>query len=169
MTSATTTSSRTRWGPRIVLAAFVWLFACSIAYLWQLEPQPGLLALVVLSVLALVWGFLDISESVEPLRWEQYVDEPVARRGEDPRLSLLTRIISGHLDSRVVMNHQLHRRLSAVADERLMAHHGLSREADPRRAAEVLGAELSGYLEGPRNRRLTIAQIDRLMTRIEAL
>ncbi len=157
------------WRKRVALAVVVWLVACSGAFLWGLEPQPGLLALVVMAGFCVLWLYLDVSARTEPVRWDGRVEEPVTGRGQDPRLSLLSRVVSGHLDSRGAINHQMYHRLAAVTDERLMARHGITREADPGRAADLLGPDLTAYLDGPRDRRLTTTQIDHLLRRVERL
>jgi hypothetical protein len=64
---------------------------------------------------------------------------------------------------------QLHRYLSDITERRLVATHGISRVADPGKAAELLGPELAGFLDHPRARRMSLQEIDRLLTRIEAL
>ncbi|HET6624744.1 MAG TPA: hypothetical protein VFG63_00005, partial [Nocardioidaceae bacterium] len=86
----------------------------------------------------------------------------------DARLSLLERVISQHLDSRDVTD-QLHRYLSEITERRLVTKHGLSRVADAGAATDLLGPELAGFLDHPRAARLSLHQIDRLLTRIEAL
>jgi hypothetical protein len=160
--------SNRSWRNRIALAAILWLVACAGAWAWGMDPRPGLLALVIAAAGGMLWLFLDISEETEPVTWARPHDDPIRVAGEDPRLSLLKRVISGHLDAKDV-DDQLHRHLAAVVDERLLARHGITRSASPERAAKVLGPDLCGLLAGPPTRRLSSGQIDRLLTRIEAL
>lgn len=156
------------WRNRVALAALVWVLACAGAWVWGLEPKPGLLALVTAAAAGVVWLYLDVSGEAERATWDRVSDDPVRAPGEDPRLSLLRRVISGHLDAKDT-DDQLHRHLLAVADERLMAHHGITRSASPEHAAAVLGPDLNGFLHGPRTRRLNAAQIGQLLNRIEKL
>ena len=60
----------------------------------------------------------------------------------------------------------LQNRLAALADRRLMLHHGVRRD-DPR-AAALLGPELVRDLDGP-PRRLSLDEVESHLTRIEAL
>lgn len=161
-------ASNRSWRNRIALAAFLWLVACAGAWAWGLAPRPGLLALVIAAAGGVLWLYLDISGETEPVTWVRIADDPIRVPGEDPRLSLLMRVISGHLDAKDVGD-QLHRHLAAVTDERLLARHGITRSARPDRAATVLGPDLYGFLDGPRTRRLSPAQIDHLLKRIETL
>lgn len=152
---------------RVAVAAVCWLALVAVAGLLRMGPRPGMLAVVVAAVATVLWLFLDVSVRSEAPRWRLVTDEAVRPPGEDPRLALLRRVVGGHLDSRQVDDH-LHRQLAAAADRRLMARHGVTWQADPERAAALLGPELADYL-GDAHRRLTVSQIDRLLMRIEDL
>ena len=62
--------------------------------------------------------------------WAGHDDDPVRPLGEDPRLSRLARVVGQHLDAREVGD-TLQRHLVDLADQRLMARHGLSWRVDP--------------------------------------
>lgn len=160
-------STRRKWRTRIGITFGLWLVVCVVAFLLGNQPRPGLIALVVAAAAGTAWLYLDTSAESEPPRWHLVSDDPIRPRGEDSRLALFQRVIAGHLDSRDVTD-QLHRYVSAVADQRLVTKHGISRLADPERAAQVMGPELAGFLERPRSR-LSPSQIDQLLNRIEAL
>ena len=162
------TTSRRTWVTRLVGAFAVWLVICVVAFLLGNQPSPGLIALVMAAGAGTFWLYLDTSAQSEPPRWQLTSDEPVRPRGEDPRLALLHRVVSQHLVSRDPTD-QLHRYVGEVIDRHLVAEHGFSRSTDPERAARVLGPELSGLLEQTRSRRLSLSQIDQLLSRIEML
>lgn len=160
-------TARRKWTLRIGTALGVWVVIVAATGLLGNDPQPGLLALVIACGAGLLWLYLDVSADAEPARWRLVDDDPIRPRGEDARLAMFHRVVAGHLDSRD-SNDQLHRYIAAIADQRLVARHGISRLADPDRAASVMGPELAGFLAHPRTR-LSLSQIDHLLDRIEAL
>jgi hypothetical protein len=157
-----------KWVSRLAAAFVLWVLVCVVAQLLGNQPRPGLIALVIGAAAGTLWLYLDTSAQSEPPRWGLSNDEPIRPRGSDPRLSMFERVVSQHLDSRDVTD-QLHRYLSEITDRRLVAEHGISRTADPGRAAAVLGPELAGFLAHPGRRRLSLQEIDRLLVRIEKL
>lgn len=161
------TTARRKWTLRIGTALGVWVVTVAATGLLGNDPQPGLIALVIACGAGLLWLYLDVSADAEPARWRLVDDDPIRPRGEDPRLAMFHRVVAGHLDSRDT-NDQLHRYIAAIADQRLVARHGISRLADPDRAATVMGPELTGFLAHPRAR-LSLSQINHLLDRIEAL
>jgi hypothetical protein len=162
------TPTRKKWTSRLAAAFGLWLVVCVVAQLLGNQPRPGLVALVIGAAAGTLWLYLDTSAESEPPRWGLVSDDPIRPRGSDARLSLFERVVSQHLDARDVTD-QLHRYLSDITERRLVATHGISRVADPGKAAELLGPELAGFLDHPRARRMSLQEIDRLLTRIEAL
>jgi hypothetical protein len=162
------TSERRLWTFRIGVAFGVWLVLTVGAYLLGNRPSPGLLALLVAVAAVTLWLFLDGS-APRAANWALTDTERLRPLGEDPRLAMLNRVVSQHLDAREVSD-QLHRHLTELADHRLVAHHGVSRLADPERADRLMGPALAEYARsGATQRRLTAAQIAVLIDRIEAL
>jgi hypothetical protein len=163
------TGARRLWTVRVGAAAALWAGVVLGAQVFGNRPDVPLLALVTAAGAAVLWLFLDASTVSETPSWELPDDAPVRQPGEDPRLALLTRVVAGHLDARDVGD-SLHRHLLHLADRRLVARHGITWEADPDRAASILGPELSALA---RQRapypRLDPPQIDVLLSRIEAL
>lgn len=157
-----------RWRFRIGLAVLVWLVACIGGRALGNDPQPGLIALVIAVSAGTAWLFQDASDQAEPTGWRLPDTDPSRVPGQDARLALLQRVISAHLVGRTVTD-QLQRHLAAVADQRLMAHHGISRLADPERAGAVMGPELFGFLDVAPPPRLDLVRINQLLNRIEAL
>lgn len=157
-----------KWTSRIALAFTLWLVVCVVAFLFGNEPRPGLIALVIGTAAGTLWLYLDTSASIAPARWALVSDEPIRPRGEDTRLDLFHRVVSQHLDARDATD-QLHRYLVQITDRRLVTRHGVSWVADRDRAATLLDPELADFLAARRTQRLSPAQIDRLLSRIEAL
>lgn len=160
----------TGWKGRVALTFCAWLVVAGIVGFFGGAAHPAVLALYVAVGAALVALFVDASAATRPARWPTPREEPVRVRGEDPRLDRLRRVVAQHLDSREVGD-ALHRHLAELADHRLMMRHGITRDADPERAARLLGPELTSVLavRAPPYPRLTTTQIDLLLRRIEDL
>ena len=158
-----------RWLGRFAITFGVWLAVALGAWLFGNQPQPGLLALIIFVGGALLWLFLDVSADAEVSRWPAMVEDPVRPPGEDARLERLHRIVVQHQTAHDVGD-ALHRTLAELADQRLVAHHGVSRLADPDRAAALLGPELTSVVtQRPPYPRLSTDRVDVLLQRIEAL
>jgi hypothetical protein len=157
------------WTKRLALTFVVWLAISAGVGLAGGAAHPLVLALYVAVVGVLVFLFLDVSAQTQPIKWPKPREEPVRERGEDPRLDQLRRVIAHHLDSREV-GEAWQRHLAELADHRLVARHGITREADPETASRLLGPEVWSVLAGrPPYPRLTTGQMDQLLTRIEAI
>jgi hypothetical protein len=157
------------WAARIGSAFALWAALVLVARVFGSDPDPLLLALTIAAGATVVWLFLDTSAETEPPLWNRYDADPVRPPGEDPRLALLTRVVGQHLDAREVGD-ALQRQLVELADQRLIARHGVSWRVDPERAAPLLGPELTALArQRPPLPRLSVQQIDVLLTRIEAL
>lgn len=157
------------WWGRGVTAVAVWGIVVAGAYALGDSPRPGLLAVVVGAATVAAWLVLDVSSDTESVRWLSHEQTPVRLPGEDQRLALLRRVVSQHLDGREVGD-GLFRHLVEIADQRLVIREGVSIRADPTRAAELVGPELAAVIAvRPPYPRLTLDQIDLIVTRIEAL
>jgi hypothetical protein len=161
--------ARRRWTARIGLAFALWAVVVVGAFVQGNRPDGLLLGLTVAAFATTLWLFLDAGGYSEAPRWDLADDDPVRPPGEDPRLALLTRVVAQHLDSRDVGD-VLHRHLCELADQRLMAAHGVSWRVDPDRAAPLLGPELVALArQHAPHPRMNLHQIDVLLSRIEAL
>lgn len=127
-------------------------------------PEPLRLALLVATSVGVLGLALDALSDPAPA-WDLEPERPSARDSGDPRLSLYVNLIEAHLAARSD-DTALRDRLRSLADQVLRQRHGVRRE-DPR-AADLLGPELTAVLTGP-VRRLSPADIDRCLTRIEEL
>lgn len=162
--------SRRHWVIRVALAVSVWLVVLGVATGFGMTFRPTLLALAIAAGAGVVWLFLDASAIAMPSYWEQESLDPVRTPGEDSRLSALSRHIAHNLDAKD-FSERLYDDLVAVADERLMARHGLSRIADPERAAAVFGPDLARFVSRPPGSRprLGLGEVDVVLNRIESL
>jgi hypothetical protein len=127
---------------------------------WHFWPLLLLVAFTT-AVLALV-NVGTVNESPD---WTVDSVQALGPAGQDSRLGMYARAISGHLDARVA-DHTLRDRLADLADRRLRQRHGLAL-ADPA-ALRLLGEEAFGVLTGP-PRRLSRDEIQRCVRRIEEL
>lgn len=158
-----------RWRRRAGIAALVWLVVAVSASLVGDRPDFGLLALTVLATVAVAALFADGLAEPDAPDWQLVDETPVRAPGSDSRHDTLTRALDGHLHAREV-DGALHDHVMAVVDQVLLVRHGVTREADPERAAALMGPELVRFAStGPPYPRLSIPRIDVLIDRIEAL
>ena len=157
------------WASRIGTAAAIWAVVVLIARTKGNQPDVPLLALTTAAFATTLWLYLDVSTRSEVPLWDRTDADPVRPPGEDARLALLARVIGQHLDAREVGD-VLQRHLLDLADHRLMTSHGVSWRVDPDQAGPLLGPELVALArQSAPYPRMTLQQIDVLLTRIEAL
>lgn len=163
------TEHRRMWTARVATAVAFWVVVVGLAAVQGNHPDALLIALTVAAFATTLWLYLDASVRDGGPSWEHVHDDPVRPPGEDGRLALLSRVVGQHLDGREV-GATLHRHLEELAEQRLMARHGVSWRVDPERAASLLGPELLALAQQqPPYPRLDVRQIDVLLSRIEAL
>jgi hypothetical protein len=154
---------------RVAVGFVVWLAVCAVAWFFGLQPHPLLVALVIAAVGGALLLLVDGTSQSSAPSWVQGAPGRMRRFGDDPRLAFFTRVVNGHLVAHEPGD-QLHRQLTTLADQRLMARHGLSRLADPDRAHAVLGPELTALVTTTAPYpRLSARHIDVLLSRIEEL
>jgi hypothetical protein len=64
---------------------------------------------------------------------------------------------------------KVHPRLTDLVDERLRQRHGVTRQADPRKAKELLGEQLWTFLEAPPKRPPNARELDVIVNALERL
>jgi hypothetical protein len=148
------------------LAATAVLFGAAWVLLTVLDtgPRPGRLLLLVALVTAAL-ALVNVGLVSDGPDWSVQTAAPLAPAGQDTRLGMYTRVISGHLDARLP-DSALRDRLAELADLRLHQRHG-SGLHDPS-AETLLGADVNAVLTGP-VRRLSRDEIERCVRRIEEL
>ena len=150
----------------VLVAVVTWL----VLALLRFEPDPVRVLLIV-ALVAAVSRLLDAALSAEEPTvrlWAIDVEDAVRPAGQDARLSFLVRVLSQHQVARHPDGH-VAECLTELADRRLQQRHGVRREDEPERAAELLGPDLSRVLAEAPGRRLSPAEIDRHLRRIEEL
>jgi hypothetical protein len=150
-----------RWAA-VTAAVFgaAWLLLVAL----DVGPRPERLLLLVVVAMA-VLALVNVSVVSEGPDWSVDTVQPVIAPGQDTRLAMYSRVISGHLDSRDV-DATLRDRLAALAGVRLRQRHGIGLQ-DPD-ARILLGAEVADILTGP-PRRLSRGQIESCVRQIEEL
>ena len=146
----------------------VTLFAYGVVWVLMLaldvEARPWRLLLLVGVVMA-VLALANVAVVSDGPDWSVDSIQSVAPPGQDTRLGMYTRVISGHLDARQ-LDPVLRDRLADLADRRLRQVHGVGLR-DPG-ASRWLGEDVTGILAGP-VRRLSRAEIETCVRRIEEM
>src|SRR3954451_6895753 len=153
-----------RWVERGTAAGLVWVVLTLGAHVLGGRPHPGLLAVAVAGGDSALWLLVDLPGSSRVSSWDRVATEPIRPPGEDPRLTTLERVVGGHFEGREVTD-TLQRHLMALADQRLLARHGVSWRVDPELAGPLLARELLALQRqsAPYPRR-SVPQIDVLLT-----
>jgi hypothetical protein len=160
--------SRNLWLERAGWVLFAGLAGWGFTAFVGLHPRPLLLAAVIAAAFAVGWVFTDLAADIDRIDFAAPRRRVAARHGLDPRFLQTARLLRD--EDRQLVSTRVHRDLVRVIDDRLTAHHGVVREAEPERARGVLGPELSAYVDqGPHPRQLHPRQLSALLTRIEAL
>jgi hypothetical protein len=149
-----------------------WLAATAVAYgaMWLMltgldtEPRPGPLLLLVALVMA-VLALVNINATADGPSWEVQPSQPVTEPGQDARLGMYARVISGHLDAKTV-DPALRDRLADLASAQLRQRHDLGLREPA--AAELLGRDVTDMLTGP-PRRLSAGEVEAAVRSIERL
>ena len=161
MTPATTGR---RWWRRAAAGVVVFAVLEVVLLLADAGPDAVRLALLVATCVGVLGLVLDTLSDGSPT-WAVEVERPSVREGGDPRLSRYVNLIEAHLSARTD-DSALRDRLATLTDQVLRQRYAVRRD-DPR-AEELIGPELAAVISGP-VRRLSPADIDRCLTRIEEL
>ena len=141
-------------------------YAATYAVLWALDYEPHALPLLLLLLLAwLVWRLVQEALDAPAAEWNTELEGSFRPVAQDPVLSGYLRLLQSHADTREA-EPALRRRLLELGSTRLEARLGVP--ADARTSDERLGPEWAALRRDP-GRRLSVAEIDRLLTRIEEL
>jgi hypothetical protein len=152
------------WWRWLAATAVVYAVFWVLLYALDLDPRPGPLLLLVALVMA-VFALVNINVTSAGPSWEVHPSQPVNEPGQDARLAMYTRVLSGHLDAKGV-DPGLRDRLAELASARLRQRHGVGLR-DPA-ATDLLGSQVADLLTGP-PRRLARGEIETAVRRIEGL
>jgi hypothetical protein len=153
--------------PRILAAGGVVLAA--VAVLVVARGWVGLL--VPLAVLALgATGAIAVLLLREPQveEWSFSLVGARERGGTDARVGLLQHLLAA-TDAESGRAQQLMDVIAGLADDRLVAMHGVHRTSHADQASVLLGPELTAYLEASPARPLTLTQANAIIRRLEDL
>lgn len=141
-------------------------YAATYAVLQVLDFEPHALPLLLLLVLAaLVWRLVHEALDAPPADWGTPVPPSTRPVGQDAVLAANLRLLESHTASRAP-DPALGRRLLSLGGARLEARLGVP--ADGATSDARLGPEWAALRRDP-GRRLSVAEIDRVLTRIEEL
>jgi len=157
----------TRWRRRAVVIGVAWLITVASLAAAQMRPSPIPLAGIAFAIGAAISVLVDLADLAEPVSWHAMRDSGGLGRGADPRLRTLHRqlVRAPGRDSE-----GLHALLIRLIDDRLLAEHSIDRAADPQRASEMLGPDLTTLVAGKPPRNLTNPEVlATILSRIEAL
>jgi hypothetical protein len=135
------------WMTRLGGAFAVWAVVDAVSAAAGTDPQPLLLAALILIVGSIVWLATDLVDHAAPARWATASMSSRGRRAGDVRVGVLQRALADVATRQDV--EQLHPLLVELVDDRLAARHGVDRRLDPTRAAAILGGELSDFVTTP--------------------
>jgi hypothetical protein len=134
-----------------------------------MDPRPVLLAALVGALVVVVSLVIDIGQEPARAGWPVVRVRRAPSTG-DARVHQLHRAIDAATlaDERVG---PLRRLLATIVDERVQAHHGVDRGADPERFRSIVGADLVAWLDPPDGTqvRVTRRELAGVLRRIEAL
>jgi len=135
------------WRNRLAFVAVTWAGLFAITAAAKTDPEPLLLATLIVGVSAIIWLAIDLSDVAERAQWSTYALSGGRRRGADARVGMLQRALVdvATRDDR----ERLHTLLVGLIDDRLESHHGVDRTAEPARAEKILGDELSRFISAP--------------------
>jgi hypothetical protein len=153
-----------RWWRRAGAGVLTFVVLEVVLVLADTGPDAVRLALLVATCVGVLGLVLDTLSEGGP-SWTVEVERPSVREGGDPRLARYVNLIEAHLTARSA-DGALRDRLATLTDQVLRQRYGVHR-ADPRGEA-LVGPDLAAVLDGP-VRRLSPADIDRCLTRIEEL
>ncbi len=128
------------------------------------EPHAVPLLLIVILML-LVWWLVRDALDAPPADWDAGTSAPFQPPGQDVVLSGYLRLLESHAASREP-EHALRRRLLTLGRTRLETRLGMP--ADDLTSDDRLGPEWAALRKDP-DRHLSVAEIDRLLKRIEDL
>lgn len=159
-----------RWLVRISGLLLAWGLVVGYGVLTGRGPHIWLLLAAVFGAAGVFWIAADLSEWQGAIRWRISPRFATRTTGFDARFSRLSQRLANSPDAEVVAG-EVHASLGRIADDLLASRYGVDRTQDPDAAAELLGPELSAYLDQPPKRRIarTPARIHELLDRLEAL
>ena len=157
------------WARRVGVTGVIWGGLVAGMTAAEMDPRPLLLAAVAGALVLAVSLVYDVGwEPATPAAWPDVRVDRATSAG-DARVHQLQGVIEAAISSneRVARLRDL---LTSIADERVRAHHGVDRAAEPARYRTIVGDDVVTWLElGDSPVRVTRQELDGILRRIEAL
>lgn len=152
----------------VVLVIFGIFVGYAIATNRHIHPSVLFSAVLVAFMVAVL--FADCVSTIGQFAWRMSPRFERVGRAFDPQFTRLAQELTDADDRRQVAV-DVQARVAAIADDLLGRRHGTDRRADPERARQILGAELSEYLDKtPRDALASYAErMDPILSRLESL
>lgn len=132
------------WGMRLLRISLLWLGLVVTLGVGGLRPNVIVLTAVIGVAALTAWLTHDLADIASPVDWRPSGERTTTTSGTDNRTRTLQRQFGDQ--ERFGADARLHAHLVDIIDERLASAHGIDRAGDPRRAAAVLGPELSTFI-----------------------
>jgi hypothetical protein len=151
---------------RILIALSSWL-VLSLA-LAAADARPAVIVLfgIIAVVAAVIVVVLDLPEETAALEWHRQRSARRAMPGVDHRVRALRDQLYG---ARSMESNELRVALVELVDDRLLVHRHIDRAADPAAATEALTPTLRRLVGGQRRTGISVRELGRIVTDIEAL
>ena len=151
---------------RIAVATTCWLLLWGTLALADAQPDPLLLAALVVIVAVGIIVLRDLVETVEHVEWVSPYEVGPGRRGRDARVDTLRRQLDG---TPWLSRQSIGDVLVEIIDDRLLAHHDVDRYEDPAAANALLTPRLRRVVADPGRAAPILRDVDRIVDDIEAL
>lgn len=151
---------------RIAITTACWLLLWGTLALADAQPDPFLLAALVVVVAVGIIVLRDLVESVEHVEWVSPYEVGPGRRGRDARVDTLRRQLDG---TPWLSRQSIGDVLVELIDDRLLAHHDVDRYEDPAAANALLTPRLRRVVADPGRAAPILRDVDRIVDDIEAL
>ena len=158
---------------RVLSVAKVWACVVAFVFLTGHAPSFGLVTVAVIAATTVLWLLTDVATSVESAEWGVTTRTYVRAWGKDSRATSLHRQLND-LDDRdfgASRREQLAAALLAIVDGRVAATHGVRRDEQPARFAEIVGPDLTHFVADVEagSQRLSLRTLPDLLRSIEQL
>lgn len=151
---------------RIAVTTTCWLLLWGTLALADAQPDPLLLAALVVIIAVGIIVLRDLVETVEHVEWVSPYEVGPGRRGRDARVDTLRRQLDG---TPWLSRQSIGDVLVEIIDDRLLAHHDVDRYEDPAAANALLTPRLRRVVADPGRAAPILRDVDRIVDDIEAL
>jgi hypothetical protein len=168
---------RRAWLGRLLVAGLVGVGVNAVLSGLSVDHDTALVGLLAATTVAVGVLTLEALDNATRVPWVARRPDTRPDRGEDTRTAMYRHVVEAHLTSREADDAVVWQ-LADLARRRLRQVHGLRPQDDPERTTALLGPVLAEwvshdrrdrYVPGQRHPRYTVAALDEVVRRIEAL